>query len=82
MNGTVIPNTPIAVDFWKLRDCPQARLFFLTHLHGDHIAGIYYTKIHSFVIASPPPLPKESGVHLFGVDHFSISVSTDMNILV
>lgn len=40
MNGTIIPNTPIAVDFWKLRECPHARLFFLTHLHGDHIAGL------------------------------------------
>lgn len=40
MNGTFIPNTPIAVDFWKLRDCPQARIFFLTHLHGDHITGL------------------------------------------
>lgn len=40
MNGKVIPGTPIAVDFWKVRECPFARLFFLTHLHGDHIVGL------------------------------------------
>ena len=39
MNGTLIPHTPIAVDFWKIRECPHARIFFLTHLHGDHITG-------------------------------------------
>ncbi|XP_052779914.1 5' exonuclease Apollo-like [Mya arenaria] len=40
MNGCVIPHTPIAVDFWKVRACPQARVFFLTHLHGDHVTGL------------------------------------------
>ncbi|XP_062593532.1 5' exonuclease Apollo-like [Saccostrea cucullata] len=40
MNGKVIPGTPIAVDFWKIRECPNARLFFLTHLHGDHTVGL------------------------------------------
>lgn len=40
MNGKVIPGTPITVDFWKTRECPNARLFFLTHLHGDHIVGL------------------------------------------
>ena len=40
MNGKVIPGTPIAVDFWKVRECPSVRLFFLTHLHGDHIVGL------------------------------------------
>ena len=35
-NGTVIPGTPIAVDMWYVRKCPQARLFFLTHMHADH----------------------------------------------
>lgn len=40
MNGKVIPGTPIAVDFWKTRECPTARLFFLSHLHGDHIVGL------------------------------------------
>lgn len=35
-NGTVIPGTPIAVDMWNIRKHPQARLFFLTHMHTDH----------------------------------------------
>ena len=35
-NGTVIPGTPIAIDMWYVRKCPQARLFFLTHMHADH----------------------------------------------
>ena len=40
MNGAVIPNTPIAVDFWRLRRCPHSRIFFLSHLHADHTAGL------------------------------------------
>ncbi|KAK7072707.1 5' exonuclease Apollo [Halocaridina rubra] len=40
MNGHVIPGTPIAVDVWKISNVSQARLFFLTHLHGDHINGL------------------------------------------
>lgn len=40
MNGHVIPGTPIAVDFWKVRDHPHAKVFFLTHLHGDHVVGL------------------------------------------
>lgn len=40
MNGCLIPQTPIAVDFWKVRECPHARIFFLTHLHGDHVTGL------------------------------------------
>ncbi|XP_062450824.1 5' exonuclease Apollo isoform X1 [Rhea pennata] len=36
MNGTVIPGTPIAVDFWSVRRAGGARLFFLSHLHSDH----------------------------------------------
>ncbi|XP_071530276.1 5' exonuclease Apollo-like isoform X1 [Panulirus ornatus] len=40
MNGCVIKGTPIAVDFWKPTKAPQARLFFLTHLHADHTQGL------------------------------------------
>lgn len=40
MNGCFIKDTPIAVDFWKTRDNPSAKLFFLTHLHGDHVVGL------------------------------------------
>ncbi|XP_076044645.1 5' exonuclease Apollo-like isoform X2 [Oratosquilla oratoria] len=40
MNGAVIAGTPIAVDFWWPSKAPQARLFFLTHLHADHIKGL------------------------------------------
>ena len=40
MNGHVIPGTPIAVDFWRNRDCPSAKFFFLSHLHGDHTVGL------------------------------------------
>ncbi|NXD77741.1 DCR1B exonuclease, partial [Halcyon senegalensis] len=36
MSGTVIPGTPIAVDFWSVRRAGGARLFFLSHLHSDH----------------------------------------------
>ena len=40
MNGAVIPNTPIAVDFWSIRRCPHSRVFFLSHMHTDHTAGL------------------------------------------
>ncbi|KAK6183711.1 hypothetical protein SNE40_011138 [Patella caerulea] len=40
MNGCVIPGTPIAVDSWKIRECGGSKLFFLTHLHGDHVVGL------------------------------------------
>ncbi|NXL56205.1 DCR1B exonuclease, partial [Chordeiles acutipennis] len=40
MNGTVIAGTPIAVDCWSLRRAGGARLFFLSHLHSDHTAGL------------------------------------------
>ncbi|NXH80936.1 DCR1B exonuclease, partial [Edolisoma coerulescens] len=36
MSGTVLPGTPIAVDFWSLRRAAGARLFFLSHMHSDH----------------------------------------------
>ena len=40
MNGAVIPNTPIAVDFWSIRRCPHSSVFFLSHMHTDHTAGL------------------------------------------
>ncbi|KAG7283868.1 hypothetical protein CRUP_034055 [Coryphaenoides rupestris] len=42
VNGRVIPCTPLAVDFWQLRKCPGTRLFFLSHMHSDHTAGLTY----------------------------------------
>ncbi|CAH6931434.1 5' exonuclease Apollo [Phodopus roborovskii] len=43
MNGVVIPQTPIAVDFWRLRRAGTARLFFLSHMHSDHTVGLSST---------------------------------------
>ncbi|XP_071624317.1 5' exonuclease Apollo isoform X2 [Heliangelus exortis] len=43
MSGTVIPGTPIAVDCWSVRRANGARLFFLSHLHSDHTAGLTST---------------------------------------
>ncbi|XP_069800894.1 5' exonuclease Apollo isoform X2 [Dendropsophus ebraccatus] len=43
MNGTLIPNTPIAVDFWQIRKCSHIRLFFLSHMHSDHTSGLSST---------------------------------------
>ena len=43
MNGCVIPGTSIAVDFWQAHKHPGIRLFFLTHLHGDHVVGLTST---------------------------------------
>ncbi|XP_026189520.1 5' exonuclease Apollo [Mastacembelus armatus] len=43
VNGKVIPHTPLAVDFWYVRKCPGARLFFLSHMHSDHTMGLTST---------------------------------------
>ncbi|XP_069617872.1 5' exonuclease Apollo [Ranitomeya imitator] len=43
MNGTILPNTPIAVDFWQIRKCGHIRLFFLSHMHSDHTMGLSST---------------------------------------
>ncbi|KAK7102786.1 5' exonuclease Apollo-like [Littorina saxatilis] len=40
MNGSIIPGTSIAVDFWPADKHPGIRFFFLTHLHGDHVVGL------------------------------------------
>ncbi|XP_030077246.1 5' exonuclease Apollo-like [Microcaecilia unicolor] len=40
MSGTIIPNTPIAVDFWQIKKCNHVHLFFLSHMHSDHTAGL------------------------------------------
>ena len=40
MNGAVISNTPIAVDFWRLRHCQHSRIYFLSHMHADHTVGL------------------------------------------
>lgn len=39
-NGHVIPSTPIAIDMWNTKSHPQARIFFLSHFHADHIVGL------------------------------------------
>ncbi|XP_074019622.1 5' exonuclease Apollo [Numenius arquata] len=43
MSGTVLAGTPIAVDFWSVRRAGGARLFFLSHMHSDHTAGLSST---------------------------------------
>ena len=43
MNGTVITGTPIAVDFWRWRQCPNSKVFFLSHGHSDHTSGLTST---------------------------------------
>lgn len=43
VNGHVIPFTPIAVDFWKIRKSPSAKVFFLSHCHADHTEGLSST---------------------------------------
>ncbi|XP_018425304.1 PREDICTED: 5' exonuclease Apollo [Nanorana parkeri] len=46
MNGAILPNTPIAVDFWQIRQCSHIRLFFLSHMHSDHTVGLSSTWKH------------------------------------
>uniref|UniRef100_A0A1A7YH87 5' exonuclease Apollo n=1 Tax=Iconisemion striatum TaxID=60296 RepID=A0A1A7YH87_9TELE len=53
VNGKVIPHTPLAVDFWYVRKCPGARLFFLTHMHSDHTMGLTSTWSNRPIYCSP-----------------------------
>ncbi|CAG6021392.1 unnamed protein product [Menidia menidia] len=52
-NGKIIPYTPLAVDFWYVRKCPGTRLFFLSHMHGDHTAGLTSTWSNRPIYCSP-----------------------------
>uniref|UniRef100_A0A8C6PVV7 5' exonuclease Apollo n=1 Tax=Nothobranchius furzeri TaxID=105023 RepID=A0A8C6PVV7_NOTFU len=53
VNGKVIPHTPLAVDFWYVRKCPGARLFFLSHMHSDHTVGLTSTWSNRPIFCSP-----------------------------
>ncbi|KAM9785897.1 5' exonuclease Apollo [Neosynchiropus ocellatus] len=52
-NGKIIPNTPLAVDFWQVRKCPGTRLFFLSHMHSDHTVGLTSTWTDRPIYCSP-----------------------------
>ncbi|XP_051911007.1 5' exonuclease Apollo [Hippocampus zosterae] len=52
-NGKIIANTPLAVDFWHLRRCPESRLFFLSHMHSDHTVGLTSTWADRPIYCSP-----------------------------
>ncbi|KAL4226272.1 Metabotropic glutamate receptor 4 [Mactra antiquata] len=71
MNGTLIPNTPIAVDFWKIRECPQARIFFLTHLHGDHVTGLTSSWRYPIYCSE---ITKQLLIHNFEIDKSLINI--------
>jgi hypothetical protein len=64
MNGCVLPYTPIAIDFWKVRQCPRVRLFFLSHVHLEPSCGI--TPGWSLPIYCSP-LSKKLLIHQFQV---------------
>ena len=40
MNGHIIHDAKIAVDFWQIKTLSADYTHFLTHLHGDHIVGL------------------------------------------
>ncbi|XP_077412811.1 5' exonuclease Apollo [Vanacampus margaritifer] len=52
-NGKIIANTPLAVDFWHVRRCPESRLFFLSHMHSDHTVGLTSTWADRPIYCSP-----------------------------
>ncbi|KAM6977765.1 5' exonuclease Apollo [Aplochiton taeniatus] len=52
MNGKVIPHTPLAVDFWKVRRCSHVRIFFLSHMHSDHTVCLTSTWCHRPIYCS------------------------------
>ncbi|KAI0234710.1 5' exonuclease Apollo [Lamellibrachia satsuma] len=64
MNGHLIPNTPIAVDFWKIRET-KPRIFFLTHMHADHTVGLTSTWRYPIYCS---PVSKRLLLHKFSID--------------
>ncbi|ESO02275.1 hypothetical protein HELRODRAFT_188648 [Helobdella robusta] len=52
MNGCAIPYTPIAVDFWKVRQSPRIKLFFASHAHMDSSSGLTHTWSKSIYCSS------------------------------
>lgn len=53
INGKVISQTPLAVDFWQVRKSPSTRLFFLSHMHTDHTVGLTSTWSNRPIYCSP-----------------------------
>ena len=46
MAGLRIPNTPIVVDYWTIKELPANSLFFLTHAHaGEPLYEALYVVI-------------------------------------
>ena len=39
-DGTVIEAAGVAVDYWRPRQCPWVRRYFLSHMHSDHTQGL------------------------------------------
>src|SRR5690606_9032338 len=39
--GRVLPHVGAAVDCWRGAGADTARVFFLTHMHGDHYTGLH-----------------------------------------
>ena len=64
-NGTIIPHTPIAVDFWNIRKAATAKIFFLSHMHADHTAGLTPSWSGGPVYCSP--ISKKLLLHKFKV---------------
>lgn len=67
MNGCRIQGTSIAVDFWRWT--PGIKSFFLTHLHGDHVAGLTSTWRHPIYCS---PVTARLLADRKGVDEFMI----------
>jgi len=51
MPGLRIPNSPIAVDYWKYGD--NLRFYFLTHAHADHTSGLTPSWNYGTIYCSP-----------------------------
>ncbi|XP_076448376.1 uncharacterized protein LOC143285070 [Babylonia areolata] len=66
MNGCIIPGTSIAVDYWQVQRHPGLKLFFLTHLHGDHVVGLTSSWRHPIYCS---PITAQLLAERFGVQH-------------
>lgn len=81
MNGLIIPKTPIAIDFWKPRQCPHVKLYFLTHLHADHTSGLSSSWNYHKIYCSE--VTKKLALFKFGIkEEFLVTLPMEQSVVI
>eukprot|EP00112_Aurelia_sp_Birch-Aquarium-sp1_P001360 Seg1144.4 transcript_id=Seg1144.4/GoldUCD/mRNA.D3Y31 product="5' exonuclease Apollo" protein_id=Seg1144.4/GoldUCD/D3Y31 len=64
-DGTIIEAAGVAVDYWRPRQCPWVRRYFLSHMHSDHTQGLTPSWRHKIYCSE---VTKTLLVHMIGVN--------------